>query len=152
VGPSSITNPSHASDYNRILVPSMTDTIAITAVKPQHIVNSRFLYLLAEGDQDTRITDLDARENVWLIEDPRNQKMAVRFGAFYTSLIEVKIYDEDRKLVFWEKRSEAFSGEQILVDYHAFEGGKYFLHVNTNDGTVITQHIYKPFQSYTAAN
>lgn len=152
MGPESILHPSQEAAYNHILIPSSVDTIAITAQETKHIGNAQFVYLLEDQAQGARMVELDASEQIYLVEDLSGHRIAVRFGAFHTSHIEVRMYNEDRKLVFWKQKNEVFSGEQIVVDYDAFEGGKYFLHVNTNDGPVIKQHLYKPYQAYTAAN
>ncbi len=152
ISPSTLVHPSQEAAYNRILMSSTTDTISITATQPEKQDNARFVYLLESGTQGTRVTELDEREKIFLVEDFSGKRMAVRFAAFHTSFIEVKVYDQQRKLIFWKKGYEVFSGEQIVMDYQAFEGGQYFLHVNTNDGSVIKQHIYKPFQVYTARN
>lgn len=151
LGPSSITNPSHEKQFNEIVTGTSIDTIAITAPQATPRNQSSLVYLLADGDQGSRVTELDAREQVYLVEDFISQRIAVRFAAFHTGLVEVKIYNEDRKLIFWKKGYEVFSGEQIVINYQDFEGGKYFLHVNTNDGTVIKQHLYKTYQYYTVA-
>lgn len=152
IAPSSITEPSHEAQYNQILMPTAPDTISIVAAKHEHAAGNNFVYLLEDGNQGTRLTTLDEREGIFLVEDLSRRKIAVRFGAFHTSMIEVKIYNEDRQLVFWEKSNEVFAGEQIILDYADFDGGKYFLHVNTNDGPVIRQHLYKTYQAYTAMN
>ncbi len=148
LGPASITNPSHEKQFNEIATGTSIDTIAITAPQKMPDNRSPLVYLLADGDQGSRVTELDAREQVYLVEDFISQRIAVRFAAFHTGFIEVKVYNEDRKLIFWKKGYEVFSGEQIVINYQEFEGGKYFLHVNTNDGSVIKQHLYKINQQY----
>lgn len=152
ISPSVVTHPSQEAAYNQIMMPSTTDTISITAPAREKTGNASLVYLLEDGLQGTRVTTLDEREKIFLVEDSNNKRIAVLFSAFHTSYIEVKVYDQQRKLVFWKKGVEVFSGEQIVVDHQAFEGGKYFLHVNTNDGPVIRQHMYKPYQAYTAMN
>ena len=149
ISPSAVTHPSQAAAYNHILMPSTTDTISITAAAREKVGNAGFVYLLEDGFRGTRVTTLDEREKIFLVEDIDSKRIAVLFDAFHTSYIEVKVYDQQRKLVFWKKGVEVFSGEQIVVDYQVFEGGQYFLHVNTNEGAVVKQHIYKPFQAYT---